>query len=670
MSLRRPSFEAYAWAPAEPAHARLVEALARWGVKALDGEPGPGALAGLLERHPGVTHAVLAMQPGRAAAILPPLREAGIDIEIWRPRESAPEMLPETPVRALEDVLRLRTAHEVGLFVDWPLLRSGACRSVSEAAEGLLRRAELLGAVTTARVYGCGDAGAVDLAGTASVFPTEAAADGPAADGLLRRDLCALLEDPSAPRTWILGASAAWLPDLLRQAHQRGIRVLLWAVDEGLLPASVRAEADGCADLRMLLPHIFRSAAPVSAAYARVAMREEPLREREPPRARETAGAALTAWVRLAYHVECALRRRRRSRIPLDELAVELAMHEDYGPNPSTALLWLNRAGADGLLLLEGDEASSQPLVRPSAEHPAARAAVEVPDRALRLLHQMLHKIPWVSFKLLRGVLVREQWLGGPRFRLNEAAVDDWLNFLIRDGAVRMTKEPNLMNPNYPVTALRLNPDHPLAADIAAEAGETIRLAAERAILAVDHFLTRNRKPWMAMSALRRTLDGLSREELQAVLQTLQNVGALVTESYPNPQREHATTGCRLQREIPLVTSVLTTRNAFIRVTQYQQRSRSWVPLWKLDEELGELGVTLASPAQRLAWVQLLRDEGILELDYEGALPEDAWQSVRCRLNLGDPVVRSVVAREQRIDEDSRRSAESPRATADAAAAG
>ena len=46
------------------------------------------------------------------------------------------------------------------------------------------------------------------------------------------------------------------------------------------------------------------------------------------------------------------------------------------------------------------------------------------------------------------------------------------------------------------------------------------------------------------MSALRRNLEGLGKDELQQVLQGLQNLGALVTQSYPNPQKEHFTTGC------------------------------------------------------------------------------------------------------------------------------
>ena len=213
-----------------------------------------------------------------------------------------------------------------------------------------------------------------------------------------------------------------------------------------------------------------------------------------------------------------------------------------------------------------------------------------------------------------------------------------------------MTKEQNLVNNDYPVTALRLNDEHPLSRLVVAEATESTRLGAERAVLAVDHFLTRNRKPWMAMGALRRALESMGREELQAILQGLQNLGALVTESYPNPQKEHFTTGCRLNAGEPLVEKALTVRNAIIRVAQHHQRYRSWVPLSILDEELSAQCAPVSAP-HRLAWFLLLRDEGILELDGDNLVPETAWKSVRCRLNVSDPVVRTVVAEHREAGE-------------------
>jgi hypothetical protein len=312
-------------------------------------------------------------------------------------------------------------------------------------------------------------------------------------------------------------------------------------------------------------------------------------------------------------------------------------------------MMWLNRAKAEGLLITEQEAHRADPTIkvttcRLNREHPSGRAAVEVPDRTMRLLFQMLQKMPWVSFKLLRSVLMREQWLGGPPHQLDEQAIDEWINFLVQDGSILMTKEPNAENPDFPVTALRLNAEHVLAKFIVQEAMQGTRLAAERAILAVDHFVIRTRKPWMAMSALRRSLDALGRDELQEVLQGLQNLGALVTESYPNPQKDHSTTGCYLNMEDQLVQEAVNTRNSIIRVAQYMLRYRSWVPLSKLDEELGTQLWSGMPQSTRLAWFLLLRDEGILELDHDGIAPQNGWGSIQCRLNVADAVVRTVVA--------------------------
>src|SRR5262249_16760865 len=277
---------------------------------------------------------------------------------------------------------------------------------------------------------------------------------------------------------------------------------------------------------------------------------------------------------------------------------------------------------------------------------PAVRAALDVPDKAMRLLFQMLQKMPWVSFKLLRSVLSREQWLGGPPFDLDEASIDEWINFLVQAGAITMAKEPNAENPDFPVTALRLDPEHPMSREIVRQAVDGNRLAAERAILAVDHFLIRSRKPWMAMSALRRNLENLGKDELQQVLQGLQTLGALVTPSYPNPQKEPFTTGCYLNPDDNLVREAINTRNAIIKVTQYMQRYRSWVPLSKLDEELAAELWTDVPQSTRLAWFILLKDEGILELDHDGPPNPTGWGNIQARLNVADAVVRAVVATE------------------------
>lgn len=468
---------------------------------------------------------------------------------------------------------------------------------------------------------------------------------------------------PDGPETWVVAADHAGLDEAVRAARGAGRRLLLWSPEPHMLAAETRILADGCFPLLSVLSHhhpepVARPLAGsvrvaprsgVSAQIRSVTVREAEVPRDASPQPPIVPGSRLAPWVRLVYHTESLLRRNRWSKVAFRKLSSSLAEIEEFGPTAANALMWLNRAKAEGMLLVEQETHRADPTVRmtvcrPNPEHPVCRAALEVPDRCLRLLYQMLQKMPWVSFKLLRSVLLRDQWLGGPPHQLDEAAIDEWLNFLIHDGAIDMRKEPNLANPEFPVTALRLSDHHPLARSVAAEAVEGSRLAAERAILAVDHFLTRNRKPWMAMTALRRVLEGMGREELQEVLQGLQKLGALITESYPNPQKEHFTTGCRLGTDQPLVVDALRTRNAIIRAAQHHQRYRSWVPLSRVEEDLATDCWRAAPAGHRLAWFLLLRDEGILEVEQDGLLPDGTWKNARCRLNVADAVVRAVVA--------------------------
>ena len=117
----------------------------------------------------------------------------------------------------------------------------------------------------------------------------------------------------------------------------------------------------------------------------------------------------------------------------------------------------------------------------------------------------------------------------------------------------------------------------------------------------------------------------------------------LITESYPNPQKVHLTTGCRLKTDETIVVEAFRIRNSIIRVTQQMQRFRNWIPLSRVDEELDAVMGAGSAGVERIAWFALLRDEGILELDQD-VVPQTGWESIRCRLNLMDGVVRTVVS--------------------------
>lgn len=631
---------AFAWDPEPGGQSEF----SRWGMRILPEALPPDGLLSMVRRHPDPAALVLAMRPDRAAGIAPLVEPLGIQVEIWSPAGS------NGSSSSLREVLRLDTRHRVGLFVDEPATGLSGAGERESFRNRLLELAGSSGSLLAA-VWGGEDEPLQDLAGAAPLVADEST---------LEEHLRARLRHGDELETWTLVSDAPWVEEIVALAHRAGKRVLLWPPNTERLSRAVTLAADVVCPLAVVLDRELParpvpSPRPIQAEVKIAAQTwtrgsDRPAEAAEEVRPLPTAGenARLNAWLRLLYYVECAQRDAGGAWVPARKLVAALAEVEEFGPSAANATLWLNRARAEGLLQSEQEASRLNPALRQTVyrltpEHPLCRIAVDVPDRCLRLLFQMLQKIPWVSFKLLRGVLLREQWLGGPPYRMDEVAIDEWLNFLIHSGAIRMTKEPNLVNPDYPVTALRLNEEHPLSRAIATEASETTRLAAERAILAVDHFLTRNRKPWMAMGALRRALDGMSREELQSVLQGLQNLGALITESYPNPQKEHFTTGCRLKLDEPMVERALTVRNRIIQAARRHGRDRAWVPLTRVFRTLEEEADGASTP-QRLAWFMLLRDEGILELDQEGALVSHGWETVRCRLNVLDAVVRSVIA--------------------------
>jgi uncharacterized LabA/DUF88 family protein len=596
----------------------------------------------------------------------------------------------------LQWVLDLR-AHRVAVLIDYEnVARSLSKQSYSvdpaTLARGLAEQAKSFGQVVDSRAYADWDQflevrepdGRIVRRSAQRAFreaniETFYVLPGPnSSDVQLARDVEVLLNAPNCPDAFIIASGDGDFCGTIDGIRRRGKEAWVWSVRSATRADLIERASrhDWIEDLLNLnAVERSRTAPPIVTTFNSI--REVTVREVMPrdlsvngddgasvsrdglePRELRMAVSAdshqdsrLGSWVRLAYCTEKTLRDNRWTKIAFKRLSAVLAELEEFGPTPANSMMWLNRAKAEGVLITEQEAHRADPTIKVTTcklnrASPAVRAALDVPDKVMRLLFQMLQKMPWVSFKLLRSVLGREQWLGGAPFTLDEAAIDEWINFLVQDGAIVMTKEPNAENPDFPVTALRLNDEHPMAREIVRQAVDGNRLAAERAILAVDHFLIRSRKPWMAMSALRRNLESLGKDELQQVLQGLQNLGALVTQSYPNPQKEHFTTGCYLNTEDNLVREAIGTRNAIIKVTQYMQRYRSWVPLSKLDEELAAELWTDVPQSTRLAWFMLLKDEGILELDHDGPPNPTGWGNIQARLNVADAVVRTVVATE------------------------
>lgn len=658
----------------------------RWGFSVCDGEPTLEDLRPLLGAAQSPQHLVLAMSEQRAAPFVEAARAAGVTCEVWT-NGPAGALSDGTPLSPIWQALPLATAQPVGLYVGAVALEQFAAThlpqetmvpgpdSFLQAADRLLGRAMLVGSLTQARFFtGSPEEPVVDVAGLsrgaalARLRSVAASLSRGDATERLHQDLQEELQAPCSPQTLLVVSDDPGVLELGATSRARRRRLVLWLPQGQSAPRSVRASVDACTTLADVLdfPRIVGDAAG-SAARSQAARPNEgasrspkstnghtaeplfafPVNMPAPEMVPESAIGRLTPTTKVAYLVECLRRKQGEAAVPETRVLDVLESRSDVKEGHAAAREILDAAFAAGVVFREtrGYSSSGACFLRDNPEHPVARTAVEIPDRCLRLLHQMLQKMPWVSFKLLRSVLLRDQWLGGPPYRLEEEPVDEWVNFLIQDGAIQMAKERNLVNPEYPVTALRLNPDHPLASAVILEADGTARLAPQRAILAVDHFLTRNRKPWMSIGTLRRSLESLGREELQAVLHQLQEDGAVIAQSYPNPQKEHPTTGCRLGAQTPLVQATLERRDALVQIVDdCAGVAGGRVSLAEVDAAVRQALPGQTSAEERLGWYQLLRSEGVLEFSPDLPLTADSLAAVRCGLVI-DAVTRQALAR-------------------------
>jgi hypothetical protein len=624
---------------------------------------------------------ILAMRPERAVSVRRGLACRPEHLEVWTPTcpqaARADGRLPGAGIAWIDQVLHLDRERGVGLYVDWSAVeRAARMRSVwldwGEFSRALLARAAIAGVVSTALLHGpWPTAEPVELArasGPPGYLPGRGTDVRVRSDERLGATLGRALDDSSSPGTWVVVGEPPGLCEVVQRARSAGIRVLLWPADAGHVPVAARVGADACIPLFDVLglqlePLVTTrrgsdlsdssGATPevAGAAGAGAGRRGgERIRRPEEGPGTRTGGDASTLppsaearvgpWHRLAFHVETVLREQPELRHSLPGLTAVIAGIQEFGPTPANAVLWLERARSERLLLrAPGGDLQDLEFVRLNPDHPVTRVTLEASLRCFRLVHQMLVRIPWVSFKLLRTLLTREQWLGGHPLRMDEAAVDEWLNFLVQADALQLTREPNTANPEFPVTALRLNMAHPMVRSLSGLSGGAERLTAERVILTVDHFLTRNRKPWMAMGVLRRMLKSLGRDDLQEVLRDLQEEGVLRTDSYPNPRKDHATTGCRLIPTHPRIIGTLEQRDGLVQALGARQRPGSWAALGELDAEApAELtGAALAS------WVAILQEAELLEVD--GDVASEGWEQARCRLRVEDAVVQTIIAR-------------------------
>ncbi len=254
--------------------------------------------------------------------------------------------------------------------------------------------------------------------------------------------------------------------------------------------------------------------------------------------------------------------------------------------------------------------------LEPNREHPTTRTALTVATRIARLLQEMQARFPFVAFSYFNRTLVTDPVIS--EMNLSEQDCRNWLNYLVREGAITVAKEDNPVNPQFKVSTLKLNAGHALAR-MALQPGSTpneeMRL---RVVLTLDHYLTRKGTPWMPMSTLRSRLERFGRMVMEQVLSELQQQGAIITEKYDNPQKEFKTTGCFLRPESDQIEPVLKARRDLLATTRDLLERYPAVPAGLLEERLGALPSLAACGVPARKWLEVLVEDGLLKLQRGG----------------------------------------------------
>lgn len=581
-----------------------LAAFARAGWQVLPGDPDPDTVSVLSAGATPGDDLVAVMSQERASSLerLCPHRSA---FQTWPAGGEGSQSL-------LASILRIGDVRPVAVFADGAAIRSPDGAPLGrESWRALFAAAEQVGPVVFFRVHEDGQTWEICSDGRrTAAMPSEQAPCTLAPGERLRAEVCELLGRPHRPSHWTLATGASWLPALVEEISVASDHVTLWSNGSCRIPMPLAARIES----HLYLPDILH-------LEIRPAPDPESQRSGEPlagPRQNRAQ------WRPVEAPLRCSLDEVTGTAFELMTAGLETRLSQQ-GEGVVVAIqdALAERGRLHGLIA--PDPESAEPVEHIQHDHPACRGALLVSEQVIRVLQEMLARMPWVSYTLLRGVLVRDQRLGGHPFCLAGEEIDAWLNHLIRKGVFRVSRETNPVPPGYPVTALHLNEEHPFTAAVVREMGEASQLLRERVLLTIHLFLQRTSKPWMSMASLYRALDYVSRETLKSVIDDLCREEALLVELHANPRGEHRTTGCRLQMESSLVREVLSARQAFADACSEADPDQ-WIELARVLRRLDP-----SVRASGLAWAILLRDCGAIELRPRPLPPDAAPENIYIR---------------------------------------
>lgn len=595
---------------------------------------------------------------------------ADMDFHLWQPPLSEVPTRCAQRVVSLEALLDVRRATQV-LFIDLEnvaisLSTRGYVVDPARLADSFTSAARAEGELRAAYAYAdwqrlpamYANGGSVVVGDAQRVFemrgietrylvtvPGKNSADMRIADHV--RDL--LERDP--PSRFILATGDRDFSPVVTTLTSRGCDVVVWGVRGCTSPALARIAQVSYID--EFVPLAQRTEAKPTSDHPAGA------EAGSSPAAPGNEASRPSAWTKAVLLLDDTMRRNGWAWLSQARLAAELARIAELVPDENDPRSAVNRALALGIIVRDRIQNPNPNFpdqftwaCRLNPDHPVVAAARLVPARCLAMLQHHLGRIPYVSFSYLAQGMGRDPELSAPWLGLDAEHGALWINLLISEGKIVLTKRPHHRNPTDLVSALTIGPQAhiPVTPQTAAPAivangvvagtprdgdPEARRQAMEgvrrRMIISIDSFTQRSQLDWAPVITLRQRLLPFGRDEAEQVLRSAQEAGELLVQEYPNPHRPYPTRGASLQRAAPAVRAVIEERDRVVRVLAHARQEAGVVSA----DDLAGAGF---DRGQADLWLSILQQERIV-------IPERFHQggSPRYALDLGHPVVAAAL---------------------------
>lgn len=272
-------------------------------------------------------------------------------------------------------------------------------------------------------------------------------------------------------------------------------------------------------------------------------------------------------------------------------------------------------------------ETGSTEAVKPIEDHVIVERTRLIRDRIAMRVANTLDVRDWeyVNYGfLLRGIAMDNE-LMKPGLNVDDSWRSLWVDALVREGILQREMVPHRMNPDDLVPVIKLptrtritpsllglpvsDPDtegtiyDEQTGELTIETQQMIK----RVITSVDQFTSYRGFTWCPLRSLHmRMKDFDSGVTFQRAVEYLEEAGAVVIDSYSNPQSEYKTKGISLELVSPIVQDVLAERDRVINVLLDLYDQRLPINFMTLS------GETNLSESDTAMWLALMKDENVL----------------------------------------------------------